>query len=151
MKKLVVLLGLLPVLPALAQTQPAATLPTGVRVAQMRISSSTPPEQVADEETKILTNRLSLSFEQVVQVRAAALIKAQDRQARLRQLEASHAQGRIPKGPEDIAREEEFEQQLQAICTPAQYERQKTITARLHRFSAQADSVRQVSSQLSPR
>lgn len=153
MKKLLVLLSLLPGLPALAQTQPAAPpLPAGVRVTQVRVSANTPPEQVAEEETKMLTTRLSLSPAQVVQVRAAALTHAQDNQARLRQLDASHAKGRIPRGPEDIAIEEKFEQQLQAICTPAQYELQKTITARYRRLSAQADSARRAGGQpMNPR
>ncbi|RZK93619.1 MAG: hypothetical protein EOO62_31670 [Hymenobacter sp.] len=152
MKQLFVLLGLLPGLPTLAQNQPQAAPLTNVRVTRRYISSNTPPEQRADEETKMLTSRLSLSPEQVVQVRAAALTKAQARQARLRQLEASHAQGFIPKGPEDIAIEEKFEQQLQAICTPAQNERQKMITARFRHLSAQADSARRAGGQLgSPR
>ncbi|RZK87989.1 MAG: hypothetical protein EOO62_38350, partial [Hymenobacter sp.] len=143
MKKLLVLLSLLPGLPALAQTQPAATPPANVQVARVRIGSDTPPEQPAEEETNMLTRRLGLSPEQVVKVSAAALTKAQARQARLRQLETTqHAQGFIPKGPEDIAIEEKFEQQLQAICTPAQYERQKTISARFRRLSARADSAR---------
>jgi hypothetical protein len=148
MKKILALLSLLPALPALAQTQPAAPLPTGVGVARRYIGSDTPPEQLADEETKMLTSRLSLSPEQVVQVRAAALTKAQAYQARLRRLETSqHAQGFIPKGPEDIAIETKFEQQLQAICTPAQYERQQVITARFRRLSARADSARRAGGQ----
>ena len=78
-------------------------------------------------------------------MRAAELARLQARQARLRQLEASHAHGIIKPGPEDKAIEDNFETQLKAICTPAQYERHQTIQARFRRLRARADSLRQAS------
>lgn len=128
-----------------AQTAPAtapAAAPVTVGVRRVMVSSNTPPESRADEETQRLTGQLSLSPEQATRVRAAALVKAQARQAKLRKLEAAHAHGRIPLDAEDKAIEDNFEVQLQAICTPAQNQKYQVMQARYRRLSARADSMR---------
>ena len=145
MKKITLLIGLGAALPALAQTQPSAGLPAGVSVTRRVVRSDTPPEQLADERVSLLASQLGLSPEQTAKARTAELARAQARQARLRQLEASHARGIIKPGPEDKVIEDNFEAQLKAICTPAQYEHHQTTQARFRRLSAQADSLRQVS------
>lgn len=135
------LLGLLfAAAPVLAQTQPAP-LPTRISVTQRRIGSDTPPEPQADEQTTRLTGQLGLSAEQVPQVRAAALARAQAHQAMLRKYEAMHFVGTVP-ATEGQAIEDAFEEQLKAICTPEQYARHQIIRARFHRLSARADSLR---------
>ncbi|MGI4863821.1 MAG: hypothetical protein ACRYFZ_07845 [Janthinobacterium lividum] len=142
MKKITLLIGICAALPTLAQTQPSAGLPVGVSVTRRVIRADTPPEQLADERASRLASQLGLSPEQTAKVRAAELARAQARQARLRQLEASHARGIIKPGPEDKAIEDNFEAQLKAICTPAQYEHHQTMKARFRRLSARADSLR---------
>lgn len=143
MKKLnkLILLGLLlGTAPVLAQTQPTP-LPTRIGVTQRRIGSDTPPEPQADEQTTRLTGQLGLSAEQVPQVRAAALARAQAHQAMLRKYEAMHFVGTIP-ATEGQAIEGAFEERLKAICTPEQYARHQVIQARFRRLSARADSLR---------
>lgn len=136
-----VLLGLLlGTAPVLAQTQ-LAPLPTRIGVTQRRISSDTPPEPQADEQTTRLTGQLGLSAEQVPQVRAAALARAQAHQAVLRKYEAMHFVGTIP-ATEAQAIEDAFEERLKVICTPEQYARHQVIRARFRRLSARADSLR---------
>ncbi|NML67795.1 hypothetical protein HHL22_21545 [Hymenobacter sp. RP-2-7] len=140
--KNLLLLALLPALPALAQTAPSP-LPANVGVRRVIIGSDTPPEPQADAEAARLTGQLGLSPAQATQVRAAALVQYQARQAKLRRLEAAHAQGRIPLDAEDKAIEDNFEAQLHAICTPEQYQKHQLIRARFRRLRARADSLRQ--------
>lgn len=127
---------------ALAQTPPAPAA-TRVVVTQQRTGSDTPPAQLADQETARLTGQLGLSPEQTTQVRAAALKKAQAHQIMLRKYEAMHFVGRVPPA-EGQAVEAEFEAQLKAICTPAQYVSRQRMRARLRRISAENDSLLQV-------
>jgi len=127
---------------ALAQTQPDPVV-TKVVVTQRRIGSDFPPAQRADEETTRLTGQLGLSPEQVAQVRAAALKKAQAHQKMLRKYEEMSFVGRVPPG-EGQTIEAEFEAQLKAICTPEQYAKREKMKARLRRISAQNDSLLQV-------
>jgi protein CpxP len=126
---------------ARAQTTPAPKS-MAISVSRVMVSSNTPPESRADEETVRLTGQLSLSPEQATQVRAAALAHAQARQAKLRRLEAAHAHGRIPFDAEDEAIEDQFEAQLQNICTPAQNQKYQTMHPR--RLGARTDSLRRV-------
>lgn len=143
MKKLLLFAGLLPGLSARAQTAPPATAPpTRLGVARRYIGADTPPEQLADERATRLAGQLSLSPEQTTQVHAAELTRAQARQAKLRKLEAAHAHGVIPPDAEDKAIEDQFEAQLQVICTPAQYQKYQLMQARFRRLSARADSLR---------
>lgn len=142
MKKLLLLVGLLPALPALAQTA-LSPLPATTGVRRVMVGSDTPPEPQAEQATRLLTGQLGLSAEQVPRVYAAELAQAKARQAKLRKLEATHAQGIIPPDAEDKAIEDNFEAQLQAICTPAQYQKHQLIRARFRRLSARADSLRQ--------
>lgn len=145
MKRLFALLNLLPALVAEAQTQPAAA-PANIGVTRRYIGSDTPPEQLADERASLMVGQLGLSPDQATQVRAAELTRAQARQAKLRRLEAdpSHPWGFIPLNAEDRAIDAQFETQLQAICTPAQYQRHQVIQARFRRLRARTDSLSHV-------
>ena len=128
---------------AYAQNTPVpAPMAAPVSMSRVMVSSDTPPESRADEETQRLTGQLGLSAEQATQVRAAALVKFQARQAKLRRLEAAHAHGRIPFDAEDKAIEDNFEARVQAICTPSQNQKYQTMQAPFHRFRAPADSMR---------
>lgn len=142
MRKHLLLLALWPALPALAQVAPAT--PTGVSVTRRVVTSSTPPQQLADEHTAQLTRQLTLTPEQAEKVRAAELTRAQEHQAILRKYEALHWSGRIPPAEAEAA-DAKFEAQLAAICTPEQNQRRSVMRARFRQARARYDSLQQAS------